>query len=75
MTSGGKGKKNACSTAAPPAPAPATSAAETRPRTSTGARWAGPRRGGLQGLPPAGERLTSAQLSGAPSPHARLPVA
>ncbi|KAJ1074077.1 hypothetical protein K5549_015576 [Capra hircus] len=36
VTSGGKGKKNACSTAAPPAPAPATSAAETRPRTSTG---------------------------------------
>ena len=42
MTNGVKGKKNACSSAAPAAPAPAVSAAENRPRTSTGVRTAGP---------------------------------
>ena len=43
MTNGVKGKKNACSSSVPPAPASAMSAAENRPRTSTGARLAGSR--------------------------------
>lgn len=42
MTNGVKGKKNACSSAAPAAPAPAVSATENRPRTGTGVRAAGP---------------------------------
>uniref|UniRef100_A0A8C2S1D0 Cytospin-A n=1 Tax=Capra hircus TaxID=9925 RepID=A0A8C2S1D0_CAPHI len=37
VTSGGKGKKNACSTAAPPAPAPATSASKKLPSAGQGA--------------------------------------
>uniref|UniRef100_A0AAA9S7W1 Cytospin-A n=1 Tax=Bos taurus TaxID=9913 RepID=A0AAA9S7W1_BOVIN len=36
VTNGVKGKKNACSSAAPAAPAPAVSATENRPRTGTG---------------------------------------
>ena len=77
MTNGVKGKKNACSSAAPSAPAPAVSAAENRPRTSTGARSAGSRRrgGSVQGVPLGpGQCLACAQLSGTSPPHAHHPV-